>query len=119
MFNGALYMGPSIGNEHLHLVNQTEVAGFMSAARKSLPLVNFPSHDPLLEKSRGSPTSESVLPQSQGNILWRQPGASRMDLFVCGAVIANTDLGIHVDALVSRKRIVRMDQATFRALEMK
>jgi hypothetical protein len=42
-----------------------------------------------------------------------------MDLFVCGAVIANTDLGIHVDALVSRKRIVRMDQATFRALEMK
>jgi hypothetical protein len=119
MLNGALYMGPAISNEHLHLVNQTEVAGFMSAARKSLPLVNSPSHDPLLEKSRGSPTSESVLPQSQGNILWRQPGASWMDLFVCGPVITNTDLGIHVDALMSGERIVRMDQATFGALKMK
>lgn len=42
-----------------------------------------------------------------------------MDCFVCGAVVTNPDLGIQVDALMSRKRIIRMDQATFRALQMK
>jgi hypothetical protein len=111
-------MGPAICNEHLHLVNQTIVTGFMSAARESHPLGNSPLNDPLLEKSRGSPTSQSVLPHSYGNILWRKPGASRMDFFVCLAVITNTDLGIQVDSLVTRERIIRMDQATFRALKM-
>lgn len=115
----SLYMGPAIRDEHLHLVNQAELARFMSAARERLPLSKSASNDELLEEGRGYPTSESVLPQCQGNILWRQPGASRVDCFVCGAVVTNPDLGIQVDALMSRKRIIRMDQATFRALQMK
>lgn len=79
---GVSHMCPTIGNENLHLVDQTKLAGFQSTVGFGFPTIDSSPNDEFLQKWRCSPASKAIFPEGNCHILQPNPGGSGVNLVV-------------------------------------
>lgn len=111
-------MRPARLYEHLHLVNQAELARFMVARALLLPRLNTSANHPTL-KGEAYPALEAVDPEPYEDVPGRHPRLSLwMSCLVRFYVIAYPHTRVEEHSMRLGKWVVGVDEATLGTFEM-
>lgn len=111
-------MGPAVGDQDLHFVDEAPVARLVAISVFLFPLPDPPVDPPPLVERRGEPAAEPVPPHAGDDVPGRGPRGFGMHGGVGGRVVADADVGVQPYAVRGGSWVVGVDQTAFGGFEV-